>query len=372
MRPILIVGGYGTFGSRAAERLALSCSAGLIIAGRDLRKAEACAAALARSTGATITAAAIDAAAPDHATIRALAPAVVLNASGPFQAQDYTLARAAIAAGAHYVDLADARAFVTGITALDDDARRADVLVVSGASSVPALSSAVVDAYLPRFSRLDAIDIGISPANRFDPGLATTRSILGAIGRPHAARIDGRAAAVYGWQGLRRHRAPGIGARWLACCDVPDLALFPARYPTARTIMFRAGLEVPLLHFGLWGLSWIVRAGLLHRPDRLAAPLLALKRRLHWLGSDTGLMYVAMTGADPQGATLGLVWRCIARRNHGPSIPQAPATVLAARLAAGRETRRGATACIGLLTLADIRASLAGLDIDWTLSALPP
>ena len=53
---------------------------------------------------------------------------------GPYQGQDYRLARPASPRGVHYVDLADARAFVTGIAALDEAARRAGVLVVSGAS----------------------------------------------------------------------------------------------------------------------------------------------------------------------------------------------------------------------------------------------
>jgi len=47
---------------------------------------------------------------------------LVINASGPFQTQDYRVARAAIDAGAHYVDLTDARGFVTGIGALDGEA----------------------------------------------------------------------------------------------------------------------------------------------------------------------------------------------------------------------------------------------------------
>ena len=70
---------------------------------------------------------------------------ILINATGPYQAQDYRLARTCIAAGVHYLDLADAREFVTGIVDLDAEARHAGVLVVSGASTVPGLSAAVVD-----------------------------------------------------------------------------------------------------------------------------------------------------------------------------------------------------------------------------------
>ena len=64
---------------------------------------------------------------------------LVIHSAGPFQAQHYHVARAAIACGAHYVDLADSRAFVSGILELDQTARAAGVVVLSGASSVPAI-----------------------------------------------------------------------------------------------------------------------------------------------------------------------------------------------------------------------------------------
>ena len=117
------------------------------------------------------------------ADVQALAAAVLINASGPFQQQDYRLARACIAAGCHYIDLADARAFVTGINALDAEARAANVSVVSGASSVPGLSSAAVRHMSQDMQQLDEVEIGISPGNSFDPGLATAASIIGQAGQ---------------------------------------------------------------------------------------------------------------------------------------------------------------------------------------------
>ena len=50
-----------------------------------------------------------------------------------------TCRAACIAAGAHYLDLADARDFVARIGTLDAAARAAGVAIISGASSVPAL-----------------------------------------------------------------------------------------------------------------------------------------------------------------------------------------------------------------------------------------
>ena len=139
---LLIVGGYGAFGARAADRLAREAEFDIIIAGRSLAHAQTAAVELQQRAQAAITAAVVDATSPNSATLQSLAPTIVINASGPFQTQDYALARAAIDIGAHYIDLADASDFVTGFArdaSLDAAARAKGVLVVSGASTVPAI-----------------------------------------------------------------------------------------------------------------------------------------------------------------------------------------------------------------------------------------
>ena len=139
---ILVVGGYGAFGLRVAERLARGGDVEIVIAGRSEGKAAAAAALIGGKARAAVTHELFDAECPDARLLRRLSVAVVVNASGPFQSQNYALARAAIEVGCHYLDLADARPYVTGICGLDAQAREADVLVASGASSVPALAAA--------------------------------------------------------------------------------------------------------------------------------------------------------------------------------------------------------------------------------------
>lgn len=226
---VLVLGGYGNFGARIARTLAGDTGMALTIAGRDGARARAFATAL----GSGVRGAALDVAGLDFgAALAALAPQLVIHAAGPFLRQDYGVARAAIATGAHYVDLADAREFVCGIAGLEDEACARKVLVVSGASTVPALSAAVVDQFRAGFARLERIEIGISPGNRTPRGLATVASILSYVGRPFRWRERSEWREVYGWQRLARfdYAAP-IGRRWLAACDVPDLALLPLRYP---------------------------------------------------------------------------------------------------------------------------------------------
>jgi hypothetical protein len=63
------------------------------------------------------------------------------------------------------------------------------------------------------------------------------------------------------------------------------------------------------------------------------------------------------------GAPLTLTWNLVARENHGPNIPCAPAIALANKIAAGSALPAGAMPCMGLLTVEEVLAPLKGLSI---------
>lgn len=364
--PIVIVGSTGAFGARIAELLARGGDADLILAGRTRASLEAQADTLSRGAGRAVRHAVLDAGGTRARDLAELGARLVINASGPFKGSSYALARAAIAAGCHYIDLADAREFVGGFGVLDAAARAANVLAVSGASSVPGVSSAVVAQCRSRFARFDALDIAISPGNAFDPGVATVASVLGGVGQPIRMLHDGAWRTVYGWQGLGRRSFGEAGQRWLSYVDVPDLDLFPAHEGGLKSVRFRAGLEVSLFHLGLWGASWLVRSGAVRSLTAIAARLLAVKRALSWLGSDRGGMIVEMRGAGHDGQPKTVTWLLVAKSNHGPYVPALASVALAKRLASGAETRRGAMPCYETVGLADILTEASGLDIMCT------
>ncbi len=232
---VLLIGAGGVFGSRIARQLAGDSRFELILGGRHLAALETLRAALADSA---IELATLDVTASEFSkALAALRPRLVIHAAGAFQGQDYRVAEACLACGSDYVDLADARDFARGISGLDVRARAAGRLLINGASTVPALSSAVIDALLPQFSRLEAIESAISPGNRTPRGDATVAAILGYCGKPLRLWRDGKWQRAYGWMAGRRQRF-AFGNRWVALCDVPDLELFPVRYPDVRTVRF--------------------------------------------------------------------------------------------------------------------------------------
>jgi hypothetical protein len=298
------------------------------------------------------------------AELRRLGANVVVHAAGPFQGQDYTVPRACIEARAHSVDLADARTYVCGIRALDEMARSNDVLVVSGASSVPALASAAVDRLRGQFSKIESIDHGITSGAR-PPGLAAMAGVLSYVGKPIAQWRESAWQTVYGWQDITRQGYPRpLGPRWLGNCDVPDLELFPQRYAPVKTVVFRAGVAPTLGMFSTWSASWLVRAGLM----RSLLPYAALLRRaalaIERFGSTTSGMHVTVGGLDHHFQPLTRTWWLLARNNHGPQVPCFPAIALARKLLRGEVPTRGALPCMGLLTLDEILSVGRGLDLQ--------
>lgn len=364
---VLVIGGYGFFGQRLANRIARIAGIHLLIAGRDVGKARAMVDKLRATHGsvAMLDAVAIDIGAPDFATrLREIAPDVVAHTGGPFQSQDYRVAEACIAARAHYVDLADGRRFVCDIGRLDEAAAAADVLVVSGASSVPALSGAAVTRIAEELDYVDAIDIGINPGNRTERGLATVRAILGYCGATFAVRRGGREQTTTGWLRPRRVDYPApVGPRYVSDCDVPDLELLPRRYPDARDVSFGGGLELTVLHGGMSALAWLRHVGLVRDWSRQAGWLKWASDLFLPLGTAGGAMHVIVCGRTRGGTAVERRWFLVAVDGDGPYVPTLAAAALVRALKERRLDTRGATPCLGLLSLEDILAEADGLAI---------
>lgn len=360
---VLVIGGYGLFGGLLVRRLAGFHGLELVIGGRHLAQAQRFADALV-SPQATVSVLAVDTHSPEFLEqLQALRAQLVINTAGPFQGQAYDVARTCAKAGTDYVDLADARDFVTGFAPeLDKLAREHNVALVTGASSVPALSSAVIEALSQGFQQLESIDIGIAPGNRTRRGLATASAILSCCGAPVRVWRDGRWTEERAWSrtSLQHYAAP-VGKRPLSLCDVPDLELFPARFRPVRTVIFRAGLELRFLHYTMNALAWLRAAGLIRNWARFAPILFRISEWFSPLGSDAGAMHVRIQGTDNNGQHAGRTWQLTALEGDGPYVPTLAAAAIVRRCLAGERLPRGAYPCVGVLSLADFDREMQGL-----------
>lgn len=364
---VIVIGGYGLFGGLLSRRLAAHSDLELIIAGRRDEQAQRFVDELQPFAKASITARTLDVHSSRFISqLQATQARLVINTAGPFQGQDYTVARACAQAGVDYVDLADARDFVTGFTAaLDKFAREHGVALVTGASSVPALSSAVIDTLSRDLKEIVSIDVSIAPGNRTRRGLATASAILSYCGAPVRVWEDGKWREQRAWRKTvwRRYKSP-VGRRPLSLCEVPDLELFPARYPSVKTVVIRAGLELRPLHYMMNLLSWLRGIGLVNDWSRFARPLFSISELFAPFGSDAGAMHVFIQGKDHKGSPSSRNWQLIAADGDGPYVPTLAAAAIVRRYLTAERLPPGAYPCVGVLTLAEFDAEMQGLALQ--------
>ena len=365
---ILILGGYGGFGGRLSRRLAAK-GYNMLVAGRDIERARHFCRNI---TGAVPVQA--DRNAPLMTLLERLRPTLVIDAAGPFQGSSYHVPEACIAAAIPYLDLADGRAFVTGIGQLDAAARQAGVAVIAGASSVPALSGAVVRHLCAGMQEASAIEIAISASNRAAAGQSVAEAILSYVGRPIRLWRGKRWTEGHGWQSLQRTTlsvsdAPSLGRRWVALADVPDLELLPARIAGNPAVTFRAGTELTYQNFLLWLASWPVRWGWLNSLRPFARLLRPLQHVKAGLGSDRSGMVVRAFGLRGE-QRLERRWILIADEGTGPEIPSLAAALLAERIMEGGVTP-GARDAGTLLDLDDFATSFGAMAVRAETSEHP-
>jgi saccharopine dehydrogenase-like NADP-dependent oxidoreductase len=371
MRNVVVLGGYGNFGKRIVENLACIENITIFIAGRTLSKSSALVESLKDTASASLNPLVIDIFAEDFKEqLAAISPFLVIHTSGPFQGQDYRVPKACIECGAHYIDLADDRRFVCDIGELDNQAKEKGVLIVSGASSVPGLSSAVVDSYQNQFSAIESIALAIAPGNKAERGLATVEAILSYTGHPLNVFKQGRWQNVYGWMDSKRNDFGGfVGKRHLANVDVPDLELFPSRYSVTQQVSFQAGLEVSFLHLTMVGMAYLSKIGLVKNWAPLSKAIVSASNVFLPLGSDKGAMEARICGKDNDGNAKQVKWTLYAPKGNGPYIPTLSTIILARKLlcADGNNSKveYGAKPCVGLLQLSDFSESFDALELTF-------
>jgi len=378
---VLILGGYGTFGGRLAQLLADEPRLTLIIAGRAHDKAEAFCTHL--TAAAQLEPLAFD---RDGAVERALAeakPDIVVDASGPFQnyaGDPYRLVRACLALGVDYLDLADGSEFVDGIAQFDAAARARGVAMLSGVSSFPVLTAAVVRRLMrgtsPELTRLDSVAGGIAPSPYAGVGLNVIRAIASYAGKPVQLTRDGRPAVGRGLIETRRFTIapPGcvpLRPTLFSLVDVPDLQALPRLWPGLQSVWMGAGPVPEILHRALIVLARAVPLGLLRSLGAFAPLMHAAVNVLRW-GEHRGGMFVAVEGADVDGRSIARSWHMIAEGDDGPLIPSMAAEAIIRRRLDGRRPAPGARAATGDLELTDYEALFARRKIFSGIRETPP
>ena len=366
---LLIVGGYGTFGGRIVELLENEPRLTLLVAGRSIGRAERYCKS---RTGARaqLVPAIFDRDGELGAQFGSLRPDLVVDASGPFQAYGegcYRLIEACIAGRVPYLDLADGSDFVAGVAAFDEQAKQASVFVLSGVSSFPVLTAAVVRRLSSGMARTDSIRGGIAPSPFAGVGENVIRAIASYAGQPVRLMRDGKPAEGRPLTEQMRYTIapPGrmpVRNTLFSLVDVPDLRALAALWPEAKTTWMGAGPVPEVLHRALIGLAWLVRIGLVRSLSPLAPLMHWASNRLVW-GEHRGGMFVAVEGVDKAGRPSKRSWHLLAEGNDGPLIPAMAVEAITRKALDGRKPAPGARAAVRDLELEDYEPLFASKTI---------
>lgn len=367
---LLVVGGYGTFGGRLVELLKDEPRLEIIVAGRSASQGTAfCAAS--QDAVARLVPATFDRNGDASEQLRALAPDILVDASGPFQAYGegrYRLIEACIAQGVHYLDLADGSEFVAGVGAFDAAARAAGVYVLSGVSSFPVLTAAVVRHLSSDMTRVASILGGIAPSPYAGVGENVIRAIAGYAGQPVALRRSGKPSIGYP---LTEHMRFTIGppgriplkSTLFSLVDVPDLRALAELWPGTDEVWMGAGPVPEVLHRALICLAWLVRWRFLPSLSPLARLMFFVTNRLRW-GEHRGGMFVVVGGTHTNGRTVRRSWHLLAEGDDGPFIPSMGIEAIVRKALDGHQPALGARPAVNDLELADYEALFANRTID--------
>jgi hypothetical protein len=350
------------FGGRLAELLSDLPGLELLICGRNLARAEAF---CARYHGQARVRPLVLDRADIVAALHAEKPALVVDASGPFQdygADRYRVIAACIAAAIDYLDFADAADFVFGVPHFDAQAKAAGMFALSGVSSFPVLTAAVLREMTTTMN-IVSVEGGIAPSPYAGIGLNVIRAVVGYAGAPVKLRRHGKPSHGIGLAESMRFtiavpgRLPLYNTRF-SLVDVPDLQVIPPEHPTMTDIWIGAGPVPEVLHRILNLLAKaraILRLPSLEPFSRLFYAVLNRMR----FGEHRGGMFVRARGTAG-GRNVERSWHLLAEGDDGPYIPSMAVEAIVRKLLAGVRPEPGARSGARALELTDYQSLFNG------------
>jgi saccharopine dehydrogenase-like NADP-dependent oxidoreductase len=351
---VVILGGYGVFGSRLAELLVRD-GHDVLITGRDERKLTELSKRL------NCRHLALDHR-NDPQALFAVSPEVVVDAAGPFQSyrnDPYIVPRLCLEHGADYLDLSDDAEFTQGITQLDDRARSANRRLLSGASSVPGISSAIAAGLCTGMDEILLIDTAIFPGNRAPRGASVISSIVSQLGTTSSVYRGGVWRSQSSWSDPQQiGLAPNL-SRTARFIEVPDIRLFP-KYFGAKSVIFRAGLELGILNMAMSFIAVIRRQWMFAVAPWQAEVFRKVANLFLPFGTDRGGMRVLVVGASNK-TVIRREWRLIAEAGDGPYIPAVMARALIRKLSSLPE---GSRACLAETSRAKVESAMSDLAVS--------
>lgn len=277
----------------------------------------------------------------------------------------YAVVQACIEAGVNYFDFSDASDFVFGISAFDSQAKAVGVTVLSGVSSFPVLTAAVLRE-MGKTMTVKPVTGGIAPSPYAGIGLNVMRAVVGYAGGPVTLKRGGKDVTAFGLTESLRYTVATPGHVPLrnihySLVEVPDLQVIPRDMPEIDDIWMGAGPVPEFLHRILNGLAKFRTVLKLPSFSRFS-PLFYRILNLMKFGEHRGGMFVEAVG-ERDGQSVTQSWHLLAEGDDGPYIPSMAVEAILRKWLNGERPDTGARPATRALELDDYYALFEGRTI---------
>lgn len=332
MSRIVVLGGYGVFGSHVARELAAG-GFNITIAGRDGDRADR----FARKLGPTHRGISADVNRAADVRNALQGTTVAVHSAGPFCAHQTSVLEACLDASCHYVDLADDRGYCQRVREFGSRYAAKELVAVYGCSSLPGISGALaVRANASRSDTPYRARVTLFIGNNNVKGLAAVASLVNGLGRPIAAPQG----EVRGFRDREVVPLPlPFGERAVFNFSSPDYDLMPELIGV-RSVSVKVGFELRLATY-----AFAAMARLPISFGRRTAKLLDWSGGLvSGFGTSGGAVMTELFYAD------GTINRATAfAGSYGQRMAALPAVFVAQWLAQGQSNRSGVATAYDLL-----------------------
>jgi Saccharopine dehydrogenase NADP binding domain len=223
---IIVLGGQGLFGRTVVAELKILGFSPLV-AGRS-------------------STAEIQMDAENPASIRAtIAPGdLVIDTAGPFQKRTVALVNAAIEIGFDVIDINDNLAYAQQVLSLEAKIAQAGIRVLSSASSVSAIATALVsESHIANPVRVSGF---LAPASRHTANRGSALSLIQSVGCPVLALRKGQLQTLSGWSEKRRFTMPApLGTICARLFESADAVYLPRIWPSLQAVEMYVDTNTP-------------------------------------------------------------------------------------------------------------------------------
>ncbi|CAF1280035.1 unnamed protein product [Adineta steineri] len=357
---ILIIGAYGTFGSRLSQLLANKSQLTLFIAGRSIKHAEQFCKTIDKNVAKILPLYFDRNDLEIEKRLKSIQPDIVIDATGPFQFygnDPYHVVKACLATSTNYMDLADGTQFVKDINQFDSQAKSKNLFLLSGVSTCPVLTATVVRSLTKGLHEIHSIKGGIAPSPYVNIGPNVIRAITSYAGQPMSVVRHRQLIIRYGLTETMRYTIspPGylpLKNRRFSLVDVPDYQILRDLWPNINSIWFGAGTIPESLHRLLNYFAWLVRLRLFPNLSSFSSIIQQVMNIIRW-GEHRGGMFISIEGINNQGHIYERSWHLIAEGDIGPFIPTLGIDAIIHRILDGKIPISGARAATTDLELED-------------------